>query len=204
MSELSLARFKTCTICGCTKPVTLAHFHRHKTTKSGYMGQCRVCNTLRASQHYHAKRESILAYRKENKDWILPYNRRWKALNKERVAQARRQYYEQNKDREKATMAAYKKANPRYNATGCSNRRSRLRGSNGSHTHKEIEQMYDDQGGVCAYCQRTLNGAYEVDHMLPLSRGGGNSWDNLAVTCQPCNRSKHDKSVEEFYTEYLA
>ncbi len=43
--------------------------------------------------------------------------------------------------------------------------------------------MIQDQSGVCAYCESTLNGNYHVDHMIPLSRGGRNTWSNLAITC---------------------
>ncbi|GAB3623109.1 HNH endonuclease [Mariniluteicoccus endophyticus] len=47
---------------------------------------------------------------------------------------------------------------------------------------------------TCAYC-----GAYAstVDHLLPSSRGGPNSWTNTVAACGPCNLAKADRTPEE-------
>lgn len=58
--------------------------------------------------------------------------------------------------------------------------------------------MFEDQGGLCAYCAKPLGGDWHVDHMTPLVRGGTNGWENLAITCVDCNLSKHAKTAEEF------
>lgn len=76
--------------------------------------------------------------------------------------------------------------------------RARLDKTRGFYTFNEIWQMYEDQQGLCAYCETPLFGTYHIDHMLPLSRGGRNDWVNLAITCPPCNMQKHDKTAEEF------
>jgi 5-methylcytosine-specific restriction endonuclease McrA len=31
----------------------------------------------------------------------------------------------------------------------------------------------------------------EIDHILPLSRGGSHTWDNVQCSCRACNQSKH-------------
>lgn len=38
----------------------------------------------------------------------------------------------------------------------------------------------------------------EVDHLIPISRGGNDERSNLAPACGPCNRSKRDLTPEEF------
>ncbi len=45
----------------------------------------------------------------------------------------------------------------------------------------------------CQYCgsERHLT----VDHVVPRSRGGTDSWDNLVTSCAPCNRKKADRSA---------
>ncbi len=58
--------------------------------------------------------------------------------------------------------------------------------------------MYEDQGGLCAYCECELHGTYDVEHMTPLCRGGKNDWTNLAIACSPCNRAKGSRTAEEF------
>jgi 5-methylcytosine-specific restriction endonuclease McrA len=47
----------------------------------------------------------------------------------------------------------------------------------------------------CPYCASPVK---EVDHKQPLSKGGKHEIDNLQMLCLDCNRSKHDKTDEEF------
>ena len=49
-------------------------------------------------------------------------------------------------------------------------------------------------GHRCAYCGRS---AGTVDHVLPRSRGGQDSWDNLVACCLRCNGAKGDRTPEE-------
>lgn len=42
----------------------------------------------------------------------------------------------------------------------------------------------------CQYCGRT---AENVDHVIPRSRGGGHSWDNVVAACRPCNSRKENR-----------
>ncbi len=52
--------------------------------------------------------------------------------------------------------------------------------------------------GRCQYCgaqptPRDLN----VDHVLPRSRGGRDSWENLVISCKRCNLTKGQRTPEE-------
>lgn len=49
-------------------------------------------------------------------------------------------------------------------------------------------------GYLCAYCG---GHATTVDHVLPRSRGGANSWTNLVACCRSCNCDKSDRTPEE-------
>src|ERR1700681_4783431 len=41
---------------------------------------------------------------------------------------------------------------------------------------------------TCQYCGSRSN--LTVDHVVPRSKGGGSSWDNIVASCAPCNRRK--------------
>ena len=51
---------------------------------------------------------------------------------------------------------------------------------------------------TCAYCLKQLNSEeLSIDHILPKSRGGGESWGNLITACKTCNAKKGDRTPEE-------
>src|SRR5947199_6106805 len=43
---------------------------------------------------------------------------------------------------------------------------------------------------TCQYCGSRSN--LTVDHVIPKSKGGPSSWDNIVASCAPCNRRKGD------------
>jgi hypothetical protein len=47
---------------------------------------------------------------------------------------------------------------------------------------------------TCVYCGAK---ASTVDHVLPDSRGGGFTWENLAAACLACNGAKANRTPEE-------
>lgn len=51
---------------------------------------------------------------------------------------------------------------------------------------------------ICQYCWKKFQpGELTLDHVMPESRGGRASWDNLVACCQKCNRTKADRTPEE-------
>src|SRR5690348_3194497 len=44
---------------------------------------------------------------------------------------------------------------------------------------------------TCQYCGARSN--LTVDHVIPRSKGGPSSWDNIVASCAPCNRRKGDQ-----------
>jgi 5-methylcytosine-specific restriction endonuclease McrA len=57
------------------------------------------------------------------------------------------------------------------------------------------KNVYLRDNHTCQYCGRT--GTLTIDHVIPKSRGGGDSWDNLVASCVRCNHKKGDLSLEE-------
>ena len=54
----------------------------------------------------------------------------------------------------------------------------------------------------CFYCGKTVSN-FEVEHMLPKSRGGSNRIDNLPLSCHDCNEKKGTLTAEEFIRQTL-
>lgn len=50
---------------------------------------------------------------------------------------------------------------------------------------------------ACTYCGDIV-GPFECDHVKPVARGGPSTIENLTTACFTCNRSKRDKTVEEW------
>ena len=49
-------------------------------------------------------------------------------------------------------------------------------------------------GGRCQYCGKR---AESIDHVVPRSRGGNHTWDNVVAACGRCNSIKRDRLLEE-------
>ena len=56
-------------------------------------------------------------------------------------------------------------------------------------------RLYKRDGYECAYCGQKKN--LTIDHIIPKSRGGQNTWDNLVTCCSSCNRYKSNRTPEE-------
>ena len=51
---------------------------------------------------------------------------------------------------------------------------------------------------TCQYCGRQLPPSeLTLDHVMPRSRGGESSWDNLVACCRACNHRKGSRTPEE-------
>lgn len=60
-----------------------------------------------------------------------------------------------------------------------------------------VAQVMELRKLPCDYCQHKGG---TIDHVLPLSRGGRNSFDNCVPCCRSCNSSKGNKTAEEYKT----
>lgn len=55
--------------------------------------------------------------------------------------------------------------------------------------------IYRRDGHKCGYCESTSN--LTLDHIVPKSRGGKNTWRNLITCCQSCNSKKDNRTARE-------
>ncbi|MBJ7353879.1 MAG: HNH endonuclease [Thermoleophilaceae bacterium] len=55
--------------------------------------------------------------------------------------------------------------------------------------------VFARDGWACQYCGR--RGSLTMDHVIPRSKGGDTSWENVVACCATCNRRKGDRSVAQ-------
>jgi len=51
---------------------------------------------------------------------------------------------------------------------------------------------------TCQYCHKTLpSSELTLDHVVPRSRAGETTWENLVACCHPCNNRKGSRTPDE-------
>lgn len=56
--------------------------------------------------------------------------------------------------------------------------------------------LFQRDGHRCQYCG-CLGQPLSIDHVLPRSRGGSDSWENVTTACLPCNVRKGNRTPRE-------
>jgi 5-methylcytosine-specific restriction endonuclease McrA len=54
--------------------------------------------------------------------------------------------------------------------------------------------VFARDGHRCQYCSHP---AENIDHVVPRSRGGEHSWENVVASCRSCNAHKEDRLLSE-------
>jgi CRISPR/Cas system Type II protein with McrA/HNH and RuvC-like nuclease domain len=160
--------------------------------------------------HIEQEREKVKRWRESNQERHRENNRRWREQNKEHHDELIRQWVVRNKDRYNEKARQWRAANQdkikeakrrrysrnleRYRLLGVMNankRRARLLNASGSYSEQDIADIRALQNDRCLYCGCELNRKGDIEHFIPVSRGGRNSKENLALACSSCNSSKH-------------
>jgi 5-methylcytosine-specific restriction endonuclease McrA len=56
-------------------------------------------------------------------------------------------------------------------------------------------EVFRRDNHTCQYCGSTRK--LTLDHVIPRSRGGTHTWDNVVAACEPCNSRKGDRTPQE-------
>jgi hypothetical protein len=63
-------------------------------------------------------------------------------------------------------------------------------------------KVFDRDAYKCRYCDKQLTQATAtLDHVMPVSSGGGNTLDNLVTACLVCNSRKYKRPLGDFLAE---
>lgn len=203
---------KTCTVCKSILP--LSSFNKCSATKDQKRSECKSCQRAYRHRWYEDNREREI---KKAKDYVLENRESVNAKVRRRLASSEiardknksrsaawresnpdafRKYYQEKREYHRARSSEYKKKNPLKSRQWEASRRARSAGV--SVGIVSYESIVERDGLHCYLCGKpTTENDFEFDHVIPLSKGGPHSVDNVRVTHAFCNRSKKNKNALE-------
>lgn len=181
------------------KPCKNGHIEPRRIHNSVCMGCIRVAGRKwYAKNTAHKLQKSKEVYQK-NKENVLARTRLYQINNKERARAWSKEWAKRNPERAQEAQTRWRKKNPGIVAAWVRAAQAKRKNSYGSHTYKDIMDRFRWQHGCCAACRKALPKKFEVDHYIPLAKGGHNNPSNIQLLCPPCNRRKHAKDPIAFY-----
>lgn len=183
--------------------------HGHTAERQITNGCCVLCVSiaLRASRklRHEEFKKSQRAYAALHREKISSHARKHYNENKVVCLERHKKWRNDNPDKHRAVMTTCK--NKRYASVLVENQNYRARRKNieGFFTKEDVQQIYQEQNGVCVYCptlllSKTVGGKSNktIDHKIPISKGGTNWLINLQLLCFSCNAKKNARSAEEY------
>ena len=143
-------------------------------------------------QYYHANKERLKALarerakryyyaNKESRDDKLKRNAEWRRLNQDKVKEYGKAY------RKRFFCVRAMSACSKLSDYSCVNE-----------VMVALSRAWYNQRGRCAYTGKRLDRTAQVDHKIPISRGGTNDPSNLHWVCAEANFVKRDRTHDEF------
>lgn len=195
---------KVCKKCGETKPIS--EFRKESRVCDGLTARCKDCiNAMqRLNNVTDETRSRYAGYRQQER--YRQIQRNWRENNRERKReQARKDMRKKrliNPEPLRARATRWKQSNPDRVLTINRARAARKQNAPGSHTTDQWLYLCMWFGNCCVCCG--ITDKLTADHVMPLSRGGSNSIDNLQPLCGLCNSRKHTQTVDYRDPDLLA
>lgn len=188
---------KVCRVCGEEKP--LSEFHRRKGSPDGHRNDCKECNRAESREWYRQNRdewkEHSNQYYAENRKERIAYKRRYHKQNVDAHRAYMKKYYRKNKEAAKIARRRWAKRNPVKRRAISQRYTARKNGAPGRGvTAEDIERILERDGHQCLVCGAIED--LEMDHIIPLSRGGAHDPSNLQTLCRSCNSSKYTRATD--------
>lgn len=167
----------------CREDLPISMFYKDKSKPSGFKPRCKSCDKL--SVNIERRRKYEAEY------WSDPGR-------KEKKREQVRKSMLKNKDHNKEVRSKYLKTDAGLNTQRKSDQVVRCKKAGVYIEHVDPLTIYKDQDGVCYIC----NGKFtfknmEMDHVIPISKGGKHEKSNIKLCCGTCNRKKGSKSLKE-------
>lgn len=142
--------------------------------------------------HKRQEAERKRVWHKTNRERVAESKRAWWETNRERMAERKRACYETNREQELERRRAYYRANRQAAFDRAAAYRARKLNATAGEVRRA--EVWERDLGICYLCMGKADpDNWHLDHVIPLSRGGSHSLDNVAVTHPACNLRKGAK-----------
>lgn len=144
--------------------------------------------------------EQSAGYRAANGDKIKAQNAAYRAANKERIKESNRIYNATNREKKAKYERAYRAANMDKMAAkariNCPKRRARKAAVADTFTRADWQSLIAS-AKRCHWCKKPFSRTNRPthDHVVPISKGGGNTRENAVAACLRCNLRKHARLI---------
>ena len=179
---------KRCRKCLLDKKLTA--FPKATSSSDGRHWWCRECFAAR----YREKRAAILERNRLWRESNPGYMRANYLANRDERLRRGRERWAANPVESSARLKRYKQRNPERISALWAKRDALKRGAAFSELVRR-DVVFELGAGLCGICGLAIDGLFEVDHIVPLSRGGDHSYANTQPSHPRCNNSKGAKLV---------
>jgi len=154
-------------------------------------------------KYYETNRQKVLSnssnYYKNNQDKVLSYQKKYYETNSEKVKGRQREYVLNNKEIVlKRKKVEYRKNIDKYRAARL-RRKARVRMLEHKFTDSDRNKILSDFNNSC--CLSGKSEDIHMDHVLPLSRGGGTVVGNIIPLAGELNLSKNDRNLFTWFED---
>lgn len=190
---------KACSACFSVASTEM--FYPDKSKPGGRGARCIPCaregsNTWRSANQERVK-ENARTWANSNRDRKRTTDKRWIAENLERRREANRTWARENAEHLRENTRQWTLRNPDLAHQKAARRRARV--ANVPHQPYDRAELFARWNHKCCYCDSP---ATDVEHILPISKGGADALHNLTIACQPCNSSKGAKTLAEWAASF--
>lgn len=145
----------------------------------------------------------VAKWQRDNPDKVEGRRRRFHKARPEATAVYSRRYREKNLEKTREKDRRWRENNRDKMLAQVERRRARMMEAQGEFTGHDVIAMIKKTGRVCFYCGDNIK-KFQIDHFIPLSRGGTNWPDNIVISCRSCNLRKGAKMPWDWMPDRFA
>jgi len=165
---------KVCTVCKKRKPI---EEFGPRYGKPHARASCRKCDN--ASQRAY-RRRNLEERRRKGREWMAEQRQSPEGRSRQREI-ARESWRKCGRDRQREYLTQLKQKD--FFAW-------KARKSYVHLSAEQLRQLWEQQQGLCGLTGRPLGEDPELDHIVPRTRGGDNSYENMRWLCADANQAK--------------